>query len=113
MSKDIEVEIEFLIHGHGGRSRPCYSGYCPQFYYNGTDWDAFHEYIDVEEVKPGDRIKAYLKFISPQAHDGNIYTSMPFLIREGNRTVGFGTVVKIIDLPKSAMEKKTSAERLD
>lgn len=102
LPKDIEVEIEFLRHEHGGRETPAFSGYRPQFFYNGNDWDAVHKYIGTETVAPGERVKAYLAFLSPQEHEGKVYPSMPFLVREGNRAVGFGTVLKIIDLPKSA-----------
>ncbi len=102
LPKDVEVEIEFLRQEHGGRGKPAFSGYRPQFFYNGNDWDAVHEYIGTETVAPGEKVKAYLAFLSPQEHDGKIYLSMPFLVREGNRAVGFGTVLRIIDLPQSA-----------
>ena len=106
LPKDIEVEIEFLRHEHGGRETPAFTGYRPQFFYNGNDWDAAQEYIGTETVEPGDKVKAHLAFMSPQEHDGKVYPSMPFLVREGNRVVGFGTVLKIIDLPKSAAKMK-------
>ena len=99
LPRDIEADIEFLSEANGGRGRPCSAGYRGQFFYDGNDWDAVQEYIDVEEVAPGDRVKAFIAFLSPQKHDGKIYPLMPFLIREGNKTVGFGTVTKIIDLP--------------
>jgi len=102
LPKDIEVEIEFLRKEQGGRETPACTGYRSQFFYNGNDWDAVHEYIGTETVTPGERVKAYVAFLSPQEHEGNVYPSMPFLIREGNRVVGFGTVLNIIDLPKSA-----------
>jgi elongation factor Tu len=102
LPKDIEVEIEFLRKEHKGREKPAFSGYRPQFFYDGNDWDAVHEYIGTETVAPGERVKAYLAFLSPEEHEGKVYPSMPFLVREGNRVVGFGTVLKILDLPKSA-----------
>ncbi len=102
LPKDIEVEIEFLRHEHGGRGKPAFSGYRPQFFYNGNDWDAVHEYIGAEAVEPGGKVKAYIAFLSPQEHEGEVYPFMPFLVREGNRVVGFGTVIKVLDLPKSA-----------
>ena len=102
LPKDIEVEIEFLHHEFGGRKTPAFTGYRPQFFYNGNNWDAVHEYIGTNKVEPGERVKAYLAFMSPHEHEGNVYPSMPFIIREGNRTIGFGSVLKIIDLPKSA-----------
>ena len=82
LPKDIEVEIEFLRHEHGGREKSAFSGYRPQFFYNGNDWDAVHEYIATETVEPGERVKAYLAFLSPQEHEGKVYPSMPFLVTQ-------------------------------
>ena len=100
--RDIEAEIHFLSEAEGGRSTPAYSDYRPQFYYNGQDWDAPHEYPDVEKVNPGETVRAYLAFLSPQEHLGIIYVGMEFLVREGARTVGKGKVTKIIELEQSA-----------
>ena len=41
---DIEAVITFLRTEDGGKTRPVYSGYRPQFYYDGEDWDAEHTY---------------------------------------------------------------------
>ena len=38
--KDIEAEITFLTSEEGGKKLPVFSGYRPQFYYDGHDWDA-------------------------------------------------------------------------
>lgn len=102
LPRDIEVEIEFLRHEHGGRKTPAVSGYRTQFFYDGSDWDSRLEYIGVETAEPGRKVRAYIAFLSPQEHEGKIYPCMPFLIREGNRTVGFGAVLSILNLPKSA-----------
>ena len=100
--KDIETEIYFLTKEEGGRSTPVFTGYRPQFYYNEQDWDAPHIYPDVEVVNPGETVRAYLGFLSPQEHYGEIHVGMEFLIREGSRTVGKGIVTKIIELEQSA-----------
>lgn len=99
---DIEAEIYFLTPEEGGRSTPARTGYRPQFYYNEQDWDASHIYPDVEAAKPGETVRAYLGFLSPQEHFGKVNTGMEFLIREGALTVGKGTVTKIIELEQSA-----------
>ncbi len=106
LPKDIEVEIEFLRKEQKGRENPAFSGYRPQFFYNGNDWDSVHEYIGTEKVAPGEKVNAYLAFLSPEEHEGKVYPSMPFLVREGNRVVGFGTVLKIIDLPNSSARQR-------
>lgn len=100
--KDIEAEIYFLLPEEGGRSTPAFSKYRPQFYYNNSDWVAQHEYPDTEKVYPGDTVRAYLAFMSPQEHLGKLHVGMEFLIREGARTVGKGKVTKILELKASA-----------
>jgi len=100
--RDIEVELTFLPSEHGGRQKPAHSDYRPQFYYAGHDWDAPHEYPDVSEVNPGDTVRAFLCFLSPDEHVGKVKPGMAFLIREGQRIVGYGSVVRLIDLEKSA-----------
>ena len=107
--RDIEAEIYFLTPEEGGRSTPAFSNYRPQFYYNGHDWDAPHTYPDVEQVNPGDTVRAYLGFLSPQEHLGKVYVGMEFEIREGARTVGKGVVTKIIELEQSANRAVKSA----
>jgi translation elongation factor EF-Tu-like GTPase len=101
-ARDIEVEIRFLSTVEGGRAGPALSGYRPQFYYDGHDWDAVHEYPDVSEVNPGDTVRAYLAFLSPQEHLGKIQPGMHFEIREGARTIGEGRVLRILALEHSA-----------
>lgn len=99
---DVEAEVWLLPTEHSGRSRPVFSGYRGQFYYAGKDWDAVHDYPDVECLKPGDRTRSCLTFLSPGAHFGRVDVGMPFLIREGNRTVGYGCIRKLLGLEESA-----------
>ena len=100
--KDIEAVITFLPTEHGGRRGPAFNDYRPQFYYSGQDCDAFHEYPDVEQVNPGDTVRAFLWFLSPELHVGKVKPGMPFLIREGHKIVGYGSVTRVLDLEKSA-----------
>jgi hypothetical protein len=100
--RDVEVQIEFLPTEHGGRRSAAHSGYRPQLYYGGNDWDAQHEYPDVESVRPGDHVRAYLICISPQFHDGKLVPGKAVLFREGQRVIAFGTITRVIDLPVSA-----------
>ena len=102
LAKDILVEMSYLLTEDGGRKNPTWSGYRPQFFYNNHDWDAQHEYIDVEKVYPGDTVKAYLTFMSPQEHFGKLKIGDHFLIREGRKIIAFGHVIEIIDLENSA-----------
>jgi elongation factor Tu len=105
---DIEAEIWFLSHNAGGRRGPVASGYRPQFFYENEDWDATHEYPGVDWVQPGERVLARLAFITPDQHWGRIYVGMPFLLREGSKTVGYGIVKGILDLEAHAISAKQS-----
>lgn len=100
---DIEAEIYFLTTEEGGRKTPAYSGYRPQFYYDGHDWDAIQDY-DVTEVYPGQTVIARLTFLSPPFHLEKLYVGKGFLVREGQKTVAKGKITKILDLTKSAEE---------
>ncbi len=108
----IETEIEFLPTDAGGRKGPAFSGYRPQFFYSGQDWDAEHQYPDVEQVNPGDTVRAILRFLSPHEHWGKVDVGIPFLIREGARTIGYGKITKLLpDFEKNAramLEEKAS-----
>jgi translation elongation factor EF-Tu-like GTPase len=104
-AKDIDAEITFLPTKDGGRNGPAFSGYRPQFYYDGHDWDAIHTYPDVKQVNPGDTVRAFSSFISPECHCGKLWPGNLFLIREGQRVVGYGIVKQIIELETSAKSK--------
>lgn len=107
---DIEAEIYFLKPEEGGRSTHAFNDYRPQFYYEGHDWDSRHVYPDVNQVNPGDTVRAYLGFLSPAEHWGKLYPNMKFEIREGARIVGRGKITQILELEVSANRaKKTNA----
>ncbi len=78
-----------------------------QFDYGGHDWDAQHEYPDVSQVHPGETVRASLTFLSPAQHVGKFRPGLPFLIREGQRVVGYGCVRRILDLENSAAAGRT------
>ena len=94
----VEVELTLLPTGHGGRQHPAGQGYRPQFYYGNSDWDAIYEYLIDKEVPLGELILAHLTFLSPEYHRGKVFVGMPFLLREGNRTVGYGRVTALLGL---------------
>ena len=99
---DIEATITFLPTEHGGKKDSAHHyGYRPQFYYDGHDWDAQHNYPDVEVAMPGDTVRALLCFTMPEKHVGKLHVGKPFLIREGKHVVGYGTITAILDLGKS------------
>ena len=90
---DFEAEVYILSKEEGGRHKPFFKGYKPQFYIRTTDVTG--EVVlpeGVEMVMPGDTVSLTIKLISPIA----LEEKMKFAIREGGRTVGAGVVAKII-----------------
>src|SRR5947209_8466775 len=78
------------------------SGGGPQFYDAGDDWDAVPIYIGVGEVRLGETVIARLSFLGPEAQACRVFEGMPFLIREGNRIVGYGRVTRRLALPRAS-----------
>ena len=87
-------EAYILKKDEGGRHKPFFAGYRPQFYFRTTDVTGKIQLPDgVEMVMPGDNIQMTGELICPVA----IEQGMRFAIREGGRTIGAGVVSKIIE----------------
>lgn len=89
---DFEAEVYVLSKEEGGRHKPFFSGYKPQFYIRTTDVTGevtLKEGTDM--VMPGDTVNLNIKTIVPVALEEN----QRFAIREGGKTVGAGVVTKI------------------
>lgn len=90
---EFEAQVFILSKEEGGRHKPFFKGYKPQFYIRTTDVTGEVELPEgTEMVMPGDTINFKVKLISPVA----LEEKQKFAIREGGRTVGAGVVVKII-----------------
>ncbi|WP_417381543.1 elongation factor Tu [Gimesia sp.] len=98
---EIEVEVRYLTTAEGGRQNGVFSGYRGQFYYNGGDYDGPQFFPDLTEgmlLELGVTVRAFVRF--PQKrwdefHSQQIKEGMDFLIREGAKVVGRGTVKKV------------------
>jgi elongation factor Tu len=78
----------------GGRHKPFFNGYRPQFYFRTTDvTGSITLPSGVEMVMPGDDVDMEVELITPIA----IEEQLRFAIREGGRTVGAGVVSGIVD----------------
>jgi len=87
------AQIYVLTKEEGGRHKPFFSGYRPQFYFRTTDVTGVIQLPEgTEMVMPGDNITVTVELISPIA----IEQGTKFAIREGGRTVGAGTVASIL-----------------
>ncbi|MEK7615357.1 MAG: elongation factor Tu [Patescibacteria group bacterium] len=90
---EFEAEVYALTKEEGGRHKPFFKGYKPQFYIRTTDVTG--EVIlpeGTEMVMPGDTLNLTIHLIQPTA----IEEKMSFAIREGGHTVGAGVVTKIL-----------------
>jgi elongation factor Tu len=88
-----QSEVYILKKEEGGRHKPFFAGYRPQFYFRTTDvTGAIKLEEGIEMVMPGDRITMEVELITPIAME----EGLRFAIREGGRTVGAGVVSKII-----------------
>ena len=87
-------QVYVLTEKEGGRHKPFFSNYRPQFYFRTTDVTGTIKLPDgVEMVMPGDNIDMEISLITPIA----IEQGLRFAIREGGRTVGSGVVIKVIE----------------
>ena len=87
--KKFSGEVYVLKKEEGGRHKPFFAGYRPQFYFRTTDVTGSIKLPDgVEMVMPGDRVTIEVELITPIAME----QQLRFAIREGGRTVGAGVV---------------------
>jgi len=89
-----DAEVYVLSKEEGGRHTPFFKGYRPQFYIRTTDVTGDITLPEgIEMVMPGDNTSMQVTLIQPVAME----EKMRFAIREGGRTVGAGTVAKILE----------------
>ena len=89
-----ECEVYVLTKEEGGRHKPFFSNYTPQFYIRTLDVTGKIELPDdVKMVMPGDNVKMKVNLITPAAME----EKQRFAIREGGRTIGAGVIAKIIE----------------
>jgi elongation factor Tu len=90
---NFEANAYILSKDEGGRHNPFYANYRPQFYFRTTDVTGVISLPEgTEMVMPGDTTEMTVELIQPIAME----EGLRFAIREGGRTVGAGTVTKII-----------------
>ena len=87
-------QVYVLTEKEGGRSKPFFAGYRPQFYFRTTDVTGVIELpAGVEMCRPGDNVNMTVELIKPIACE----KGLRFAIREGGRTVGSGVVSEVIE----------------
>jgi elongation factor Tu len=90
---NFEAQVYVLTKEEGGRHKPFFSNYRPQFYFRTTDVTGSVELPEgVEMCMPGDNTAMTVELIAPIAMD----EGLRFAVREGGRTVASGRVTKIL-----------------
>ena len=88
------AQVYVLSKEEGGRHKPFFNNYRPQFYFRTTDVTGVISLpAGTEMCMPGDNIEMTIELITPIAME----QGLRFAIREGGRTVGAGSVVSIIE----------------
>jgi len=89
-----KAEVYVLKRDEGGRHKPFFPGYRPQFYIRTMDVTGSIELPEnVEMVMPGDNVNMFVELIIPVA----LEQGSDFAIREGGLTVGAGRITEIIE----------------
>ncbi len=89
-----KAQVYVLSKEEGGRHKPFFTGYRPQFYFRTTDVTGTIKLPDgVEMVMPGDNVTFEVELIAPVA----LEKELRFAIREGGKTIGKGVVTEIME----------------
>jgi elongation factor Tu len=89
-----KAEVYVLTAKEGGREKPFFTGYRPQFFFRTTDVTGNIALPEgTEMVMPGDNVTMDVDLIQPIA----IEAGLRFAIREGGRTIGSGVVTEITE----------------
>jgi elongation factor Tu len=88
-----KATVYILKQAEGGRHKPFFKGYRPQFYFRTTDVTGTVEIEGAEMVMPGDNVTLVVTLITPVAME----KELRFAIREGGKTVGAGVVTEILE----------------
>jgi elongation factor Tu len=89
-----KAEVYVLTSKEGGREKPFFTGYRPQFFFRTTDVTGSIQLPEgTEMVMPGDNVNMVVELIQPIA----IEQTLKFAIREGGRTIGSGVVTEVVE----------------
>ena len=92
--RKFEGEIYVLTKDEGGRHKPFFTGYKPQFFFRTTDITGTVRLPDgIEMIMPGDHVKVFGELLHPVAME----PGLRFAVREGGKTIASGVVTKIED----------------
>ncbi|MCH8885037.1 MAG: elongation factor Tu [SAR324 cluster bacterium] len=89
---DFRGQVYVLTQDEGGRHKPFFDNYRPQFYFRTTDVTGVISLPEgIKMVMPGDNVEINVELITPIAME----TELRFAIREGGRTIGSGVISEV------------------
>lgn len=92
--KKFKSQVYILKKEEGGRHKPFFNGYRPQFYFRTTDVTGTVKVLGTSDmVMPGDHVELEVELITPIAME----KELRFAIREGGKTVGAGVVTQVLE----------------
>lgn len=95
---DIEAIVTFLSTEDGGRIGPAYSGYRPShLVIDDYLTSGEHEYLDKDEVLPGESAKTNIWFITPEVYPHSMWIGKEIKVQEGGHIVGHAKVTRIFN----------------
>jgi elongation factor Tu len=90
-----EGEVYVLTKEEGGRHKPFFTGYRPQFYFRTTDVTGTIKLMGGADMcMPGDNVAMEVELLNTSIA---MEEGLRFAIREGGRTIGAGVVTKILE----------------
>ena len=102
---DFDANVYVLTKEEGGRHKPFFSNYSPQFYFRTTDVTGIVQLPEgTDMVMPGDNTDMTVHLNKPIAMEDGL----KFAIREGGRTVGAGRVTRSSSEPDSLTDLRTA-----
>ncbi len=87
------AQVYVLTADEGGRHKPFFNGYSPQFYFRTTDVTGQLNLVGADMCMPGDNVEMEVTL----KHKIAMEEGLRFAVREGGRTVGSGVVIKVIE----------------
>jgi len=98
-SPDAEVIFELTSRTFEGNIKHVLSGYRPVYDVQPDHWTSVHhEFVDSNGVATGEKARAEVWFISPEAYPHSLWVGRTLAVAEGSRHVGVATVSKVFNL---------------
>lgn len=95
---DVEAEVRFLSTEEGGRRKAALSGYRPAHLvlpdYLTT---GIHHYVDRESVQPGETVRAFITFITPEAYPRSLWPGKVVRVQEASKLVAHARILQVLN----------------